>query len=326
MLNESSIRARLQDAIAGERIPGAVIAVTDRQRTIWEEAFGFADRESGRPQRADDIFFIASSTKPLAATTIFLMAEAGRLVLDAHLKQLLSHSAGVFGNDTKDPIERDLLRNASRSLADAATGIAARPLIYPPGESAVYSDAGIMLAGRAAEVAANCEFDQLMRDVLLDPLEMRDTFYRASAEVAPRLAVSHQRTAGKLQRAVLQHRLKQDGLIRVGSGLFSTAADLAKFLRLHLVGGKRFAEMHRDQTNGHWHKDPMGGSNAGYGLGWQLGGGAFFHAGAFGSLIWADPAAGVGVVLLTQMPIMQVYALWREIVRAMEGLEQSNRR
>src|SRR5580658_4388371 len=106
MLNESSIRARLQDAIAGERIPGAVIAVTDRQRTIWEEAFGFADRESGRPQRADDIFFIASSTKPLAATTIFLMAEAGRLVLDAHLKRLLSHSAGIFSNDTKDPIER----------------------------------------------------------------------------------------------------------------------------------------------------------------------------------------------------------------------------
>jgi CubicO group peptidase (beta-lactamase class C family) len=315
MLDGSSIRPRLREAIAGERIPGAVIAVTDPQQTIWEEAFGFADRETGRPQATDDIFFIASSTKPLAATTIFLMAEAGRLPLDAHLKQLLSHSAGVFGNDTKDPMERDLLRNASRSLADAAMGIAARPLIYPPGESAVYSDAGIMLAGRAAEVAGGREFDQLMRKVLLDPLEMRDTFYRNPGGAAARLAVSHQRTAGKLQRAALQHRLKQDGLIRVGSGLFSTAADLARFLRLHLAGGERFAEMHRDQTNGHWHKDPMGGSNAGYGLGWQLGAGAFFHAGAFGSLIWADPTAGLGVVLLTQMPIMQVYAFWREMIQ-----------
>jgi CubicO group peptidase (beta-lactamase class C family) len=315
MLEQSTVRARLHEAVEGNRIPGAVIAVTDRRQTVWEEAFGFADRECGRPQATDDIFFIASSTKPLAATTIFLMAQAGRLFLDAHLKQLLSHSAGIFGNDTKDPIERDLLRNASRTLADAAAGIAARPLIYPPGESAVYSDAGIMLAGRAAEIAGAREFDQLMREMLLDPLEMRDTFYRSSGEIAPRLAVSHQRVAGKLQRAVLQHRLKQDGLIRVGSGLFSTAADLAKFLRLHLNHGERFAEMRCDQTGGQWHKDPMGGSNAGYGLGWQLGGGAFFHAGAFGSLIWADDEAGLGVVLLTQMPILQVYSLWRELVQ-----------
>jgi CubicO group peptidase (beta-lactamase class C family) len=316
MLDVSSFRARLREAVAGDRIPGAVIAVTDRHETIWEEAVGFADRDTGRPQRIDDIFFIASSTKPLAATTIFLMAEAGKVPLDVHLKQLLSHSAGIFGNDTKDPVERDLLRNASRSLADATAGIAARPLIYTPGDSAVYSDAGLMLAGRTAEVAGGRDFDLLMREMLLDPLGMHDTFYRNAGDAAPRVAVSHQRVAGKLQRAVLQHRLKQDGLIRVGSGLFSTAGDLAKFLRLHLSSGERFAEMRRDQTNGHWHKDPMGGSNAGYGLGWQLGGGAFFHAGAFGSLIWADPTAGIGIVLLTQMPIMQVYAFWRELVRA----------
>jgi CubicO group peptidase (beta-lactamase class C family) len=318
VLNESSVRRRLREAVEGSRIPGAVIAVTDRRQTLWEEAFGFADREAGRAQRTDDIFFIASSTKPLAATTIFLMAEAGRLTLDTHLKQLLSHSAGIFGNDTKDPVERDLLRNASRSLAEAAAGIAARPLIYPPGEGAVYSDAGMMLAGRAAETAGGRDFDLLMREVLLDPLAMHDTFYRNAGDAAPRLAVSHQRAAGKLQRAVLQHRLKQDGLIRVGSGLFSTAGDLAKFLRLHLGGGERFAEMRRDQTNGHWHKDPMGGSNAGYGLGWQLGGGAFFHAGAFGSLIWADPSTGIGAVLLTQMPIMQVYSFWRELIREIQ--------
>src|SRR5580693_6548683 len=167
MHSQSDIRARLLDAVQQNRLPGAVIAVTDRRETVWEEAFGFADLESQRAQRTDDIFFIASSTKALAATTVFLMAEAGRLNLDAHLKQLLSHSAGVFGNDTKDPVERDLLRNASRSLAAAAAGIEARPLIYPPGESAVYSDAGMMLAGRAAEVAGGREFDALMREVLL---------------------------------------------------------------------------------------------------------------------------------------------------------------
>jgi CubicO group peptidase (beta-lactamase class C family) len=306
-----AVQPRIQEAVNTQRIPGAVVAVTDRSQIVWSQAFGLADRESGRVQRTDDVFFIASSSKPLAATTVFLTTP-----LDTHLQQLLSHSAGVFGNDTKDPVERDLLRTPHRSLADAASGIAARPLIYTPGEGTKYSDAGIMLAGRAAEVTTGAEFDAVMKSVLLDPLGMRDTFYRTDgSNLAERLGVSYQRVENRLQRAVLQHRLKHDGLIRPGSGLFSTASDLAAFLRFHLNNQERFAEMYRDHTSGRWYKDPMGGTNSGYGLGWQLGdNGVFYHAGAFGSLIWADRVKGIGIVLLTQMPILEVYSFWRQIV------------
>ena len=74
-------------------------------------------------------------------------------------------------------------------------------------------------------------------------------------------------------------------------------------------------EMRRDQTGGRWKADPMGGDNSGYGLGWQLGdNGIFFHAGAFGSLIWADANRGRGVVLLSQTPIHNVYDLWRKVI------------
>jgi CubicO group peptidase (beta-lactamase class C family) len=313
------IAEKIEEAISNNRIPGAVVGVTNRHKTTWQQAFGYADIDSLRAQQVDDIFYIASSSKPLAATTIYVQAEA-RGELTTRTKLMLAHSAGIFGNDTKDPIERDLLRSARRTLAEAAAGIAARPLVYPPGEGSSYSDAGLMLAGHEAAAAAGTEFDVLMRDVLLTPLEMHDTFYRipegeAAEAISSRLAVSYQRTGGTLHHAALQHRLKHDGLLRVGSGLFSTAADLAAFLRLHISERERFAEMHRDHTIGRWKKDPMGGENVGYGLGWQLGGGAFFHAGAFGSLIWAHPQKGIGVVLLTQMPIMQVYAFWREIVR-----------
>jgi CubicO group peptidase (beta-lactamase class C family) len=321
------IRQRIQEAIAANLLPGAVVMVTNRNGPRWEEAFGFADRELGRAQQIDDIFFIASSTKALAATTVFMLGEQGTLPFDHNMRRLLSHSAGIFGNDTKQLIERDLLRNTARTLAEAAAEIQARPLIYTPGEGTSYSDAGFMLAGRAAEVATGREFHEAMHQTLLAPLEMSDTFYRATSRTnrranrddAPRQAVLYQRTDGVLKRAFLQHRLRRDGLVRVGSGLFSTGGDLAAFLRLHLTTGNRFAEMHTDQTAGRWRKDPMGGSNTGYGFGWQLGGGAFFHAGAFGSFIWAHPEAGIGVVLLTQMPILQIYPFWREIVLAIQA-------
>src|SRR6266404_3699240 len=119
---------RLQQAVDAGRIAGAVAAVTNRQETLWAGAFGDV--------QPDTIFYIASSSKPLAATTIILQAPP-----DDHTRQLLSHSGGIFGNDTKDPVERDLLRNAGRTLAEAAAGIAARPLICAPGEGTVYSDA-----------------------------------------------------------------------------------------------------------------------------------------------------------------------------------------
>jgi CubicO group peptidase (beta-lactamase class C family) len=317
------IRQRIQEAIAGNVLPGAVVVVTNRHGLQWEAAFGFADRELGRAQQIDDIFFIASSTKALAATTIFMLGERGTLSFDRNMRRLLSHSAGIFGNDTKQLIERDLLRNATRTLAEAAAEIQARPVIYPPGEDTVYSDAGFMLAGRAAEVATGREFHVAMHHTLLAPLQMTDTFYRATYEDAPRQAVSYQNVDGELRRAFLQHHLRRDGLVRVGSGLFSTGRDLAAFLRLHLAGGNRFAEMRADQTAGRWRKDPMGGTNSGYGLGWQLGGGTFFHAGAFGSFIWGHPEAGIGVVLLTQMPILQIYPFWKEIVMVIQGAKNS---
>jgi len=243
------IRQRIQDAIAANVLPGAVIVVTRQDGLHWEAAFGFADRELGRAQQTDDIFFIASSTKALAATTIFMLAERGTLLLDKNMRRLLSHSAGIFGNDTKQLIERDLLRNATRTLAEAAAEIQTRPLIYPPGEGTVYSDAGFMLAGRAAEVASGREFHITLHHTLLAPLEMTDTFYRATYEDAPRQSVSYQRVDGELKRAFLQHHLRRDGLVRVGSGLFSTGRDLAAFLRFHLASGSRFAEMRTPGTD-----------------------------------------------------------------------------
>ena len=62
-------------------------------------------------------------------------------------------------------------------------------------------------------------------------------------------------------------------------------------------------------------------NNKGYGLGWMLDeirpdGSAriFFHGGAFGTLIWGDTEANLGIILLTHVPLAQVAKLWDEII------------
>lgn len=293
----------LEKAIAEQQLAGCVVAVVDRERVVLEEAWG--------EQKIDDLFFIASTSKALAATAILTAVPL------EEVRGLLSHTSGVFPNATKDPAQADLIRNPQRTLAEAAAGIEAQPR----GEGAAYSDAGFLLAGRKAEIATGLDFDQVVRTRLTDPLGMSDTFYRTGRDISGRVAVMYHRTPAGLKRAGLQQKVRNSGLIKVGSGLVSCAPDLARFLQLHLRDGENILsadivrEMRRDQTGGRWKSDPMGGENSGYGLGWQLGdGGVFFHAGAFGSLIWGDSARGLGVVLLAQTPIHNVYDLWRQVI------------
>lgn len=306
---------RIQQAIADDKLAGCVYAVVDRDRVLLEGALGFADREAGRPAAVDDLFFIASTSKALAATAILTVVPL------EEVRRLLSHTAGVFPNSTKDAAQAGLTRDPNRTLAEAAEAIAAQPLAFPAGEGAAYSDAGFFLAGRQAEVATGLEFHEVLRARLTEPLGMPDTFYRAPRDVSARLAVMYHRSPAGLKRAGLQQKLREGGLIKVGSGIVSCARDLARFLQLHLRDGENLLprelalEMRRDQTGGRWKADPMGGENSGYGLGWQLGDpGIFFHAGAFGSLIWADAQRGRGVVLLAQTPIHNVYDLWRKVI------------
>ncbi len=54
-----AIRERIHQALAARRLTGAVVAVTGRESTLWTEAFGDAS--------ADALFYIASSSKPIAA-------------------------------------------------------------------------------------------------------------------------------------------------------------------------------------------------------------------------------------------------------------------
>ena len=80
------VRQRIQDAIAANVLPGAVIVVTNRHGLRWEAAFGFADRELGAPSRPT--IFSSSRRRPvaLAATTIFMLGERGTLTFDKNMR------------------------------------------------------------------------------------------------------------------------------------------------------------------------------------------------------------------------------------------------
>ena len=78
----AAIDDSLRGAVQRNDVPGVVALVTDRERVLYEGAFGVADVVSGRPLAQDSLFRIASMTKPITSVALMQLVEQGRLGLD----------------------------------------------------------------------------------------------------------------------------------------------------------------------------------------------------------------------------------------------------
>ncbi|RQP18001.1 MAG: class A beta-lactamase-related serine hydrolase [Parapedobacter sp.] len=72
----------LQQAVSGGQIPGVVALIARKGKIVYYKAFGTADANTGRPQKRDDIFRIASQTKAITATAVMMLWEEGKFQLD----------------------------------------------------------------------------------------------------------------------------------------------------------------------------------------------------------------------------------------------------
>jgi CubicO group peptidase (beta-lactamase class C family) len=256
-------------AAAAARVPGLVALATTRDGTIYEGAFGVRDLASGAKMTVDTVFRLASMTKALTSVAAMQLVEAGRLSLDAPvrevlpalatpfvltgfdaagqpqtrrtsvpitLRQLLTHSAG-YGYNTWNPlVKRWLDVTGAPRLPTNDAELAAYPLVFDPGTRWQYSIA-TDLVGRAVEAAGGQTLDAYWRDHVFAPLGMVDTGVTLSE--------------AQRARAVRSHVRRPDGSLvpddqPIGSGpawclgggaLAGTARDYGAFLRMMLNGG-----------------------------------------------------------------------------------------
>ena len=218
----------LQPAVDGGSVSGGVVLLADPSAVLSVEAAGLRDVVAAAPMRIDTLFWVASMSKPLTATAAMLLVEQGDLDLDRPveayledfrgrrpqglitLRQALSHSSGLpFASpaELEHPggVERfagsrfahyretgdDAVYDSMPSLAAAATTYATTPLVSAPGDTSLYSNAGINLAGRVVEVLSGMPYEAFVRRRLLEPLGMVDTTLYPTAEQLARLAKSY---------------------------------------------------------------------------------------------------------------------------------------
>src|SRR5205807_7065106 len=111
----AAIDAVLRTVVERQDVPGVVALVTNRDRVLYQGAFGVADVGSGRPLGTDALFRIASMTKPVTSLALLQLVEQGKLSLDDSADKYLPELAGLKVFESFDPATGEYkLRPATR--------------------------------------------------------------------------------------------------------------------------------------------------------------------------------------------------------------------
>jgi CubicO group peptidase (beta-lactamase class C family) len=242
VVSEPELAPLLRRHASEHSVPGAALGIL-KGDAVSTAACGVASTATGQPVTPDTRFAVGSLAKPMVATAIARLAEAGRLSLDdpasAHIPELRGTDWGE-----RDTL-RDLLANRSRCplraelefgnfpgdddgvLARFATKVASE---VPSGSSWSYTNAGWCLLGRVLETVTGLVWEEAMRTCLLDPLRLEQTTFVAAPVAEPR-ASGHEATPEGLARA---EPWAPRALGPAGSTLLSTIADLVRFARVQL--------------------------------------------------------------------------------------------
>jgi methyl acetate hydrolase len=263
----AAIDASLRNAVERKDVPGVVALITDRQRVLYQGAFGVADVSTGRALSADALFRIASMTKPVTSLALMQLVEQGRLGLDDPAEKYLPELAGLkvfesFDAKTgeyrlrpasRQPTVRQFLTHSS-GLAYPFTSATWRdfkpragetypfggPLLFDPGERWHYSTSTDVV-GRLVEVVSGQKLEDYFRQHIFAPLKMSDTSYNVPQDKAARLVAQQQRAGDRMDGAVVLQSPQLGLTIPApigGGGLASTASDYGRFVRALLNGGE----------------------------------------------------------------------------------------
>jgi CubicO group peptidase (beta-lactamase class C family) len=329
----AKIPERMEQFVKDGQISGAVTLVATKDRVVHLAAVGKADLATSRSMEPDAIFRVASMTKPITSTALMMLIEQGKLAVD---DPVAKHIPAFAGQKLKDgtvarPVTiRDIVThtaglatspgagNQDRSLTEIADAIGELPLEFAPGFKWQYSS-GITIAGRLIEIASGEKYTDYLQRHIFGPLKMKDSTFQLSTEQAKRLAVTYKpgKEKGLLEMVSIPDPT-QPRTANPSGGLYSTAADMARFYQCILNGGtldgvrllsaNSTAEMLKIHTPGIVTGFTPGN---GWGLGWcvvekpqgvtrLLSPGTFGHGGAWGTQGWTDPARGLVFVLMIQ--------------------------
>ncbi len=255
----------LDKALAQQSIPGAVAMVGNSEKMIASATSGFSDPATDQPMALDNIFQIASMTKAVTSAAAMQLVERGLLSLDDAIDPVLPELANPDiltgfddnGNAQTRPAEnaitlRHLLTHTSglgyaftsadmaKVQGEVAPGSIASlvsPLMFEPGSDWLYG-VSTDWVGRAVESASQQSLGCYMKEHIFGPLGMDDTGFLVRSDKAHRRASLLSKAGDGFVPLSLEIGGGEAAEFQSGGGgLYSTAHDYMRFMRMILNRG-----------------------------------------------------------------------------------------
>ena len=267
----SAADAVLDGVVSGSpRVPGVAAVATDRDGVIYAGARGERIL-GGDPFTTDTVCAIFSTTKAIGGTACLQLVEQGDLDLDAPAKEyvprigglgvlegfdgdgtprlrppksdittrhLLTHTAGLTYDFFNETYTRLANEQGQAWVVDASFASIETPLLFDPGERWEYGT-NIDWAGLVVEGICGKRLGEVLEERVLGPLGMDSTAFSMTPSMRERLATIHAREDADGSLIPLPGvELPPDPEIHMaGHGLYGTAEDYAKFIRMWLNDG-----------------------------------------------------------------------------------------
>lgn len=345
----ADLDSAINQAIREDRIPGAVLVVGHNGQIVYRKAYGSrALVPAKEAMTVDTIFDIASLTKIVATTSgIMKLFEKGEVRIDdpvttylpefqggssaITVRDLMTHFSGLRPDLDLDPPWTGYETGIGMALIDKPAG--------PPETKFVYSDINFELLGEIVHRVSGKPENEYLKEILFDPLGMKDTGYLPAESLKSRIAPTEMQKDGTILRGVVHDpTARYMGGVAGHAGVFSTAGDLARFCQMILDGGDGLFSPATIRKFTEPASPP--GQPVQRGLGWDIQSpysgvrgelfpvGSIGHTGFTGTSIWIDPKSQTYVVLLTnsvhphqRRPITPLRGRIATIVAASVGYE-----
>jgi CubicO group peptidase (beta-lactamase class C family) len=275
---KSRIDATLKRFIDSGKTAGVSALIFEKGKEVYFNAFGYADREAKLPMDRNTIVRIFSMTKPVTGVALMTLYEKGAFQLDEPLskycpeftnmkvyqgvdangnlilepakrpitiRDITRHTAGFAGTDI--PALAELVKKANymaptNTLSEMAKKLASLPLQFHPGDQWAYGPS-VDVQAYLVEKLSGKPFDQYVKETILDPLKMTNTWYVIPENDRSRFAALYNRSDdGVLTRVPDEQansfNTKDWALKPGGFGLTSTLDDYMKFTQMLVNKGQ----------------------------------------------------------------------------------------
>ena len=226
------------------QVPGAAIGVL-HDGVIYAGAVGITSVENPLPVTPETLFQIGSTSKTFTATALMQLVEERRVDLAATVRtylprfrlqseidaarltvlDLATHHAGYVGDYFRDTGRGD------DAIARIVSKMVNSPQLVPAGATFSYSNAAFYVLAHIVESVRGKPFEDVVREQLLTPLGMRQSFYFPEDCMTYRVASGHIVTDAGPKVARRWHVWRSGA---GGGGVISNVIDQMRYAALHL--------------------------------------------------------------------------------------------